>query len=426
MLSLTSCKNRRTTTGGRNSDDNLLPENTSSSSSSSVIASNIDLLIQILLCLPVKSLLVFKSVSKEWLSLISDPSFITKHCLQNRNSNPRLFLHNSWLGINPPEFEFIFLDGRKVTESSLPFKTLNFSNDSICIKIEQSCNGLLCCSSCANMERTYYIYNPSTKQYREIIRESLAMVRRSLSICSVSLAFDPYKSPHYKAVCIWMKLLSTNPIEGPIYQIEIYSSKTASWRVSGNAFIAPPDIFSTPGVFWNGSLHWINRLEEGSSLYFDVDRELVKTMPMPPIPDEWDERMTEYFGECRGHMHLIEIYGPCTSFDILEMETDYSGWNVKYRVNLDSLKIAYPEMVRDVSDEFVDRLEFFVLLVEEEEEESSSSKLVLQIPDKVISYDLKEMSFMKIHDLAPSLHGEGSAWYQWLNAYQYVEILSCV
>ncbi|OVA19254.1 F-box domain [Macleaya cordata] len=390
-----------------------------SSSSPSVIVSNIDLLRHILLCLPVKSLLVFKSVSKQWLSLISEPIFVHNHFLQNRPSIPRLFLQKPSFGTNP-EFEFIFLDG-KLTESVVPFETLTFVNDPAGIKIEQSCNGLLCCSSfkSTSVRRTYYIYNPSTKHYK-IIRGSHVKERSFLWICSVSIAFNPLKSPHYEAVCIWRNDTFN-------YQIEIYSSKTASWRVSGCPFPAPNDIFYTSGVFWNGSLHWISLRD--SSLYFDIDQELLKTMPMPPIPHGFGRTRIEYFGECKGHLFLIAIYSSSmTHFDILEMETDYTGWNIKYHVDLEALTIAYPGMVRDdiVVLGSMSRFEFSVLLVDEDEEESSS--LVLQIPNnKVMSYDLKEMRFKKIHDLSTCLHEKaGSKKYRWFDAYQYKETLASV
>ncbi|OVA19256.1 F-box domain [Macleaya cordata] len=414
---MSSCKNRRIT--GEISGDKL-PDN----SSSSVIGSNNDLLRQILWCLPVKSLLVFKSVSKTWLSLISDPYFIHNHCLRNHPSIPGLFLQKTSYVIKP-EFEFMFLDGN--INGGVPFKALNFMNNPAGIKIQQSCNGLLCCSSfkSSRSNRSYYIYNPSTKHYT-ILPQS--QFRENGRVRSVSLAFDPLKSPHYEAICIWR-------YDTDNYQIEIYSSKTASWRLSGDPFPAPnDDSFFKSGVFWNGSLHWISLrdsdsigLSEYSLYYFDIGRELLKRMPVPPIPNyEWEMRSIGYFGECRGHLHLIEIYDSWTTrFDILEMDADYTGWNIKYHVDLEGLTInvADSETVHDDSDveeEFLYRFEFSVLYVEEKEEEESST-LVLHIPEKVISYDLKEMRCKKIHDLSSSLRVEGS-----LQAYQYIESLACV
>ncbi|OVA19259.1 Mitochondrial carrier protein [Macleaya cordata] len=387
---------------------------------------------KILLCLPVKSLLVFKSVSKQWLCLISDPYFVHKHALRNhRLSTPGLLLLKKLTfaeNIYNQEYEFISLDGN-VTVVDAPFKTLTFTNGMV--DIQQSCNGLLYCHCFRMINKSnhgckfyYGIYNPSTQHLNTLPLSPLCK-HDPHAVCSVNLAFDPLKSPHYEVIFI-----SKVPSNDDHYQIEIYSSETASWRVSGNAFPASIDTWIYPGVFWNGSLHWISTSAESSSLYFEIERESVKTMPMPPVPDGWAKRNIQYFGECRGHMHLIESYDPSTTcFDILEMVTDYTGWIVKYRVDLKELTIAYPEMVREninVNDEFLDHFDFTVLLVEEEEEKSS--KLVLQIPDKVVSYDLNTMSFKKIQELSPrSLHIEGLIRCRYhVFAYQYIESLASV
>ncbi|XP_026404832.1 F-box protein At5g07610-like isoform X2 [Papaver somniferum] len=348
---------------GEISDDNLLPENSSTSSSSSayIIGHNTDLSTEILLRLPLKSLLELKYVSKQWLSLISQPHFVRLHCLQNRPSINGLFLVKPSYG-KIQEFEFIFLDG-KHTEP-VPIKTLAFVNDPAGLRVEQSCNGLLCCSSFQShiSKRIYYIYNPATKHYR--------MIPTSRMICSVSLAYDPLKSPHYKVIFIWKN-------DAVNYHMEIYSSETRSVRLSSCHLPASKCMFYTSGVFWNGSLHWI-RLRN-SSCYFDIDRDALKVMPMPQTIDGNNGLRVEYFGVCRGHMHLIQMYGTSmTHFDIFEMQSDYSGWTAKYSIDLEPLTYLYPQPVLDesvFSGEFLYRCRFSVLLVNEEED---SPSLVLQ------------------------------------------------
>ncbi|OVA19252.1 hypothetical protein BVC80_521g49 [Macleaya cordata] len=151
--------------------------------------------------------------------------------------------------------------------------------------------------------------------------------------------------------------------------------------------------------------------------FMDDQAELVREMLFPSLPDEYGGRWrVKYFGECRGHLQLINTYDPHTTrFDIFEMDTDYIGWNMKYRVDLEGLMIAHPEIVRN-------HFGYQVLLVEEKEE---SSKLVLQILDNmaIISYDLKELSFKKILNLVHD--GEDLKQYRCF-AYQYIETLACV
>ncbi|XP_059669335.1 F-box protein At5g07610-like [Cornus florida] len=132
----------------------------SHAASAHTVAANNDLLIQILLHLPIRSLFRFKSMSKHWLSLITDPHFSR---LQNHNtrSPSGLFLRRSSFVINP-EYDFVPLDDGSSTRA--PFRSLTFVNDPYGLIILQSCNGLLCCCSyrLINGKRKYYIYNPTT------------------------------------------------------------------------------------------------------------------------------------------------------------------------------------------------------------------------------------------------------------------------
>ncbi|KAI3992605.1 hypothetical protein MKX01_007927 [Papaver californicum] len=333
-------------------------------------------------------------------------------------------MHNLLSGPYIPELEFVSLDG----SASSPFETLDFINDPSGVQINQSCNGLLCCRSYRGtfVDHTYYICNPYTRQYRAVFCGSRGEKQGFVSLCSVSLAFDVLRSPHYKVVCIWLLKKTTNTGDYKFYhQIELYSSETVSWKLSGNVFPAR-NVFYNVGVFWNGSLHWFDLSKEAKSVCFNVEQELIMEMPKPPRSDGM---FFIYSGECRGHLHLIQTQSG-TSFEILEMMDDCKGWDVRYRVNINDLTNAYPNITEDVALQF-HHLRFSVLLVEEKERKSSTNQnrvegkvslnLVLQILDEVIVYDLKEMRVKKIDKLAPTtnLHRRN-------NAFQYIETLTCV
>ncbi|KAL5810784.1 hypothetical protein ACOSQ4_027352 [Xanthoceras sorbifolium] len=127
-------------------------------------------------------------------------------------------------------------------------------------------------------------------------------------------------------------------------------------------------------------------------------------MAMPNTFDGDFRRRFGYFGESRGHMHLNEIYGPCTAlFNVYEMERDYSGWMVKYQVDLLTISAAFPEMVRRL--------------------------LLVHIPNKAIRYNFKDKSFKKIHEFAPvgmAIKVESILEYRWCHAFQYIETLAYV
>ncbi|XP_026377695.1 F-box protein At5g07610-like [Papaver somniferum] len=250
--------------------------NNTSSALASLLVSNVDMLTKILLRLPVKSLLVFKSVSKQWFSLISDPFFCNKYnklqkslsirglYTQDVSSSP---LHDMLLSCGvSSRLQYVPLDE---SSSSAPFKTLDFINDPSGIKIAQSCNGLICCRSnprpIDDLYSTYYVCNPSTRQYCPIVCESKKHENGFEQLFSVSLAYDPLKSPHYKVVCLW--LVSRPMIFAANCQIEIYSSETASWKLSGEVFSRMYRSYMRNDVFWNGSLHWIDTFFFGTFFF---------------------------------------------------------------------------------------------------------------------------------------------------------------
>ncbi|KAG2694674.1 hypothetical protein I3760_08G155600 [Carya illinoinensis] len=85
-----------------------------------------DLIIEILLRLPVKSLVRFRCVSKQWFSLISDPRFAKVHFKRKSDDNQRLLLSTPlWLSS---------------LEIDAPF-----------------------------LRRNFYIWNPSTAEHRKLL-----------------------------------------------------------------------------------------------------------------------------------------------------------------------------------------------------------------------------------------------------------------
>ncbi|KAJ4706608.1 putative F-box family protein [Melia azedarach] len=412
----------------RNKTNSVIATTTSSSlhsqtlSSAEAISNNDDLLIEILFCLPVKSLLKFKSVSKHWLSLISSPNFSLRRSLICKQVSG-LFVRRP----NTQEYDFINLDSNP---SCAPFKTLSFGDSQSAIRVLQSCNGLLLCSSLQanstnrNRIHNYFICNPTTKQYTTLPQLPTGNgVFRDYH--GVNLAFDPSKSPHYKVIGVRNCACSQGH-----YQIDVYSTKTKTWRPSVSTSVASTGVNFRLGVFWNSAILWISYWR--NSLYFDVDEEKLQEMPMPPIPDGWDERRVRYFGEARGHLHFLEVYSPCTAlFNVYEMERDYSRWFVKYRVDLRIVATAFPKMVRTYLDPGNLHYYAFSILSVVLEENDEDSYLVVHLPKKAVQYNFKDMTFKKLHDFAPNpvpfnIEDESTLEFGWFDAFQYTESLSFV
>ncbi|KAK9291875.1 hypothetical protein L1049_019825 [Liquidambar formosana] len=347
-----------------------------SASAADVIAGNDDLLTEILRWLPARSLLRFKSVSKHWLQLISSPD-IYRLLNPNPTTVSALFLSNP---SSSPIPDLLPLDGNPPTA---------FPNLLPSISILQSCNGLLCCESWKKNEKNnpdYYICNPTTRQFTILPELPGPAV-------GVILAFDPCESLDYQAICV--RWISCSPV---FYRIEIYSSRTRSWRPAiDDPFTTTGYINFREGVFWNGAVHWIT--ESTTVFSFDVNQERVLgEMAMPQIKD-WNKRSIRYFGASRDHLHVILISGACApQFLVYEMKRDYSGWFVKYKVDLRALKTLFSDMGGsnfDISKLRYRRLAILCLARGEIDDESF---LVMRTPHEAVRYSFKDKTSKKLCD----------------------------
>ncbi|KAK9265446.1 hypothetical protein L1049_012390 [Liquidambar formosana] len=268
------------------------------------IAGNEDLLGEILLRLPVKSLLRFESVSKRWLFLICNPHFAQSH---TRRHNPNL--DPSGLLLNHEYAGFQFAPSTTVvTGLGLGFRI--------------------------PMTHISRFYSPAIKQFNAIRFNS----KFEDSLDAIILAFDPLKSPYFELILI-REVKGRTP---HTHRIDIYSPETRSLTrpASGSGhrltFTAPPGISLCDAVYCIGAIHWNSDGE--TSLYFDTHTGRLNPMPMPPFGRFDDVR---YFGESRGHLHIVMDKNSATEFDIWELKADYSGWLVKYRVSLDAVMVRF-------------------------------------------------------------------------------------
>ncbi|KAM0966877.1 hypothetical protein ACFX13_022895 [Malus domestica] len=383
------------------------------------VALNQDLVTLILVRLPVKSLLRFKCVSKQWLCLISSQNFYSRH----RSLSSACIL----LSRIPSLISHLSLN---CSSSEQPFSSLDFIDDSAGVKLLQSINGLVLGCSFYKLGKTisYYVCNPSTRQFSTLRPPNTkghdSKGRNSFAtILGVYLAFDPSKSSHYQVVSV-QNCSSSEASDH--YQIQIYASETRTWRVSRSAFMAPSDMVFENGVLWNGAIHWIS--PTGATLCFDINQERFGSMPSPPSGEHWGTRRFKYFGESGGHLHLVEVYGPSiTQFQVFELERDYSRWIPKYQIDISPIIDAFPEMVRNYLHPHPYDSPFyaFVLLFVLETEEGSS--LLLYIPGKFISYNIRDKSFKEICDFDPKSTKTNTALHVGcFHAHQFIETLASV
>ncbi|XP_004305934.1 PREDICTED: F-box protein At5g07610-like [Fragaria vesca subsp. vesca] len=378
-------------------EQGFYPKRCTSSSLAETIASIEQVLTEILVRVPAKPLVRFKCVSKHWLSLISDPKFCHRHTLQNPNPPvSAVFCDKSNRIFCFIPIDFDHLRGACSTSintsnheiqnpspsSSPPFNPLKFAQNQYHadIKIIQSCNGLFLCRLLYSPKQgpPYFIFNPTTNQFSTLIPPATGEGVQPCVI-SIALAFDPSKSPHYKVVCL---RTIDGSIDGTIFHIAIYSSETHSWRILDSTFKRVSSILYSRVLYWNGAINWLGMYNDVA--YFHVDEERDSYVRLPPhLYDRLNEsRKYRYFMESSDghHLHLIDIFRhSLTKFEVLEMGKDYSGWFVKYVVDLDPICRRLTPSER-----------YVVLFIDQDKnEEEESSYLLLHTPGKLISYNLK-------------------------------------
>ncbi|CAN4090923.1 unnamed protein product [Withania somnifera] len=204
-----------------------------------------EIIIEILLRLPVKSLLKLRCVSKSWLSLLSGSHFVKAQIkFSSKNVNLMLLVVSSVSGLvgkicstYSVVCENSCVDfARSDYPLKLPFRSAKFLG---------SCNGLICLTP---VSFGLMLWNPTTGKYKEF-QDSIV---HSSESCYIRYGFGyDATNDDYKVV----KIFSFPRGEGRYENVvEIFSLRGDSWKM-GEGFDSGY-VNAKSGVFLNGALHW--------------------------------------------------------------------------------------------------------------------------------------------------------------------------
>ncbi|XP_059436781.1 F-box/kelch-repeat protein At3g06240-like [Corylus avellana] len=170
-----------------------------------------DLVTQILLWLPVVSLLRFKCVCKSWYALITHQNFVRKHLLHNKNSNTHLLLKTSNKTMDDYVVSRISYEGLQITPLTpltQPVHPQYFRNgeefvefsEVFSISVVGSCNGLVCIHAYDKLK--VVIWNPTTRETK-VVPESNLPIFAPAGYCThiqgMGFGFDA-KTNDYKII----------------------------------------------------------------------------------------------------------------------------------------------------------------------------------------------------------------------------------
>uniref|UniRef100_A0A7N1A2C8 F-box domain-containing protein n=1 Tax=Kalanchoe fedtschenkoi TaxID=63787 RepID=A0A7N1A2C8_KALFE len=297
-----------------------------------------DVICLILLNLPVKFLLRFRSVSKSWNDIITSPAFAKHHC-RNARSNPRahhLFrqclLHNDeetlhyttlndyvssacYCGRRLPPPPLKFQLPLKLSESSDPTRKGGFLFDS------SSWDGMMCTSTYGpNHTAAILVWNPFTRQIRRVSWPAAYTEYQTVLYSFVGFGYD-HTADDYKIVV-------------HTHDFSICASRTfvMALRSSNDAWRSIDELSAPWGsrhwkavtldngdVYWvswsSGAMsdkiseeyYWVTRINnvEGRFLIlkFSFTDEQLTILPSPPKKHNVDEFMWAWqLGQCEGSL----------------------------------------------------------------------------------------------------------------------------
>lgn len=296
-----------------------------------------ELVAEILLKLPVKSLLRFKCVCKSWYALIKGANFVNQHlCYANTSSSGSLI--------------FMLYDAasRKYGISLVSDETLK-SVPSAQLKLPPSCeklanwgdlftflgpvNGIYCIY---DEYSDVVLWNPSTKEFRHLPPTDQPNIPRGELSAGVNtgFGFDP-KTNDYKVIRI-MTYCYEKYIDGPrFHRAELYTLSTDAWSELDPLLPCQITGLDIHNGYLSGAYHWLaydNTRKKDLVLSFDMADEVFGTFLRPAAFEE--DSFAEELLVIKGSLTLI-------SYDHKEIGTCFVIWVMKeYAVEESWTKLA--------------------------------------------------------------------------------------
>ncbi|XP_045832789.1 F-box/kelch-repeat protein At3g06240-like [Trifolium pratense] len=263
-----------------------------------------ELIILILLRLPVKSLLRFKSVCKLWFSLISDTHFANSHFQLSLETHTRRIL---LMPTSPPresrsiDFEAASsLDDDSASASLNPNNFMPFESY-YRIEIIGSCRGFILfhCYSERGQDWIYdiYIWNPSTGFHKKLPLSPFTSNLGKDDKFFYGFGYDQ-SSDDYLLVTMSYNEVNYDPLMPQ--HLEFFSLRANKWKeIDGTQFIysyIKDNEQPAPGFLFNGAIHWFVYCQDLQKYVIVAFNLMEKKLFNMHLPDGFGRHEPEDFG----------------------------------------------------------------------------------------------------------------------------------
>ncbi|KAM3695649.1 hypothetical protein ACB098_07G149100 [Castanea mollissima] len=305
-----------------------------------------EILPNILLRLPTKSIVKFTCVCKTWRSLIRNPDFISAHLKLSNHNQPLLLFRfcSDWLqdamfsmqrDTHEKEVYKLYCDNQDFNEHTrfdFPFRT----QAQVLSGVVGTCNGLVCVKvDC--FSRRIILWNPCVRMFVVLPEPNVTYQLYGGCCASAGFGFDS-KTNDYKVVRVVSVLdwrINEWGVSPP--KVEVYSLATGEWSMVTTAL--PCSVYpGAPMPFVNGALHWValrrTNYEKYRNFITVLDLgDLVFSEITPPIlsddEDDGDESHILPFISAYGNSLALFQEGfrtPCVNVWLMRRYADASSW----------------------------------------------------------------------------------------------------
>ncbi|XP_057419208.1 F-box/kelch-repeat protein At3g23880-like [Lotus japonicus] len=237
-----------------------------------------ELVENILVRLPCKSLMRFKCVCKHWFALLHyDTKFLSRHFIKNQNSaaNDVLLKLPSHI-VNDLKLEIYKLFSLSATGIGMetpipPWPSKYFSR---CYQICGHSNGIVCLSSLDYI----LLYNPLTREFRKLPPFTIEHSSR----VAVGMGYDSF-TDDFKVISIRKRQNATDYYARVVEQ---YTLSTDSWAVMPNTNVELLYLnYNDFAMCFNRTFYWWARYREDYSIVIvalNMDDGVFQMVPKPP------------------------------------------------------------------------------------------------------------------------------------------------